>query len=376
MEPVDGLRAFAVLGVIWAHVWMFFGNLPMKFFGFDLNKLFSFGGIGVDLFFVISGFCMYLMHAKNNHGKFGTENYKNFISKRWKRIAPAFYVAVIFSATIYFFSTKIFPAKSVIFHFLFINIFDGQNFLSPPFWSLSTEWQFYLILPLIFIADKKGKWIFTRVFVLMLVSFLFRVALFQRYNFQPGITVTTYEIWYRFVEFGFGILAAKFYMEKKKLPYFLSGFIGFIISFAIAFAGRIFMYNEFIVKFGKNEFIIRALAEPVLTLGFALMILNLITTASVFKKIISSRPFLFVGKISYSMYLWHWPIAVWMSSAVIGMIGVSALNMELCYLLTVFAVICVAVISYHFFEAPYFSRAGNKNTVAAPAINYANDKVS
>ena len=58
IEPLDGLRTCAVLGVLWAHVWMFFKNIPFPLAGVDINRLLAFGGIGVVLFFVIMGFCM------------------------------------------------------------------------------------------------------------------------------------------------------------------------------------------------------------------------------------------------------------------------------------------------------------------------------
>lgn len=356
IKPVDGLRAFAILGVMWAHVWMFFGNLPMRAVRIDINRFLSFGGIGVDLFFVISGFCMYLMQTRKNV-VFSGESYKQFIIKRWRRIAPAFYVAVIFAAIFYFISNGIFPFKSVAYHLLFINIFNGQNILSPPFWSLATEWHFYLILPFIFIADKSGKWIFARVIILMSISLILRCWLFHGYDFRSGITVPSYEIWYRFIEFGFGILAARFYIEQKKLPYFLSGLMGFIISFCIAFLGRVFMTTDFFSRFGKMDFVIRAFAEPFLTFGFAIMILNLITTKSIFERIVSSKSFLFIGKISYSMYLWHWPIAAWISYYMIKMFGKSVFNMELSFLLTLAVTIIVATLSYHFLEASYFEKS-------------------
>ena len=356
IKPIDGLRTLAIVGVMWAHVWMFFGNLPMKVANIDVNRFLAFGGIGVDLFFVISGFCMYLMHARKNV-VFSKESYKQFIIKRWKRIAPAFYVAVILAAFFYFINSGVFPFKSLVYHLFFINIFNGQNILSPPFWSLSTEWHFYLILPLIFIADKLGKWVFTRIIILMSISLILRFWLFHRYNVSSGITIQGYEIWYRFIEFGFGMLAARFYIQEKNLPYFLSGYIGFIISFCIAFLGRVFMTTDFFSRFGKMDFIIRALGEPILTLGFAIMILNLVLTKSIFERIISSRPFLFIGKISYSMYLWHWPIAAWISYYIGEKMGKSVINMELAFLLTLVVTIGVAVVSYHFLEASYFKKS-------------------
>jgi peptidoglycan/LPS O-acetylase OafA/YrhL len=356
IKPIDGLRTFAIIGVMWAHVWMFFGNLPMKMGGVDINRFLSFGGIGVDLFFVISGFCMYLMHTRKNVA-FSKESYKQFIIKRWKRIAPAFYVAVIFAAFLYLLQNGIFPFKSLIYHVLFINIFNGQNILSPPFWSLSTEWHFYLILPLIFIADKSGRWIFIRIIVLMSISLVLRFFLFHGYDLSSGITVPSYEIWYRFIEFGFGILAARFYIQQKKLPNFLSGATGFIISFFIAFFGRVCMTTDFFSKFGEIDFIIRALGEPILTFGFGIMILNLITTESIFEKITTSRPVIFIGKISYSMYLWHWPIAVYISYFIANKMGKSVINMEMSFLLSLLVTTGVGLLSYHFLEATYFKKS-------------------
>src|SRR5262245_49813726 len=97
IAPVDGLRALAVLGVLWWHVWMFSGNPSLSVgrvgaVNLDVNRAVSAIGTGVDLFFVISGFCMYLMYAKSQ-SVFSAQRYAAFIKRRWWRIAPAFYAA-------------------------------------------------------------------------------------------------------------------------------------------------------------------------------------------------------------------------------------------------------------------------------------------
>src|SRR5450432_2658529 len=356
IQPIDGLRAFAVLGVIWAHAWMFFGNQPFSVEGVNINQLLSFGGIGVDLFFVISGFCMYLMHSKNARN-FNLSVYGNFIKKRWLRIAPAFYFVVLFESLYLLMTSGVFPTKSFIYHLLFINTFNDQNVLAPPFWSLATEWHFYIILPLLFIADPTAKWLTRRVLILMFLCMLLRLWLYHGYDISSGITVPGGDrIWYRFVEFGFGILAARFYIDKRTLPWILTGNKGFILSFLVAFSGRLCMVSAILAHFGNLAFAVRAMGEPILTLGFALMILNLVGTESIFKKFISMPIFLFIGKISYSMYLWHWMIVVPVCYFLISHLGRSNIHQELAFLITVVFCSLVGIASYRYLEAPYFKK--------------------
>jgi peptidoglycan/LPS O-acetylase OafA/YrhL len=359
IQPVDGLRAFAVLGVIWAHCWMFFGNLPWTVAHVNLIRLLAFGGIGVDLFFVISGFCMYLMHAKDaNH--FGIDTYGAFLKKRWLRIAPAFYFVVTFESFKYLLLNGVFPLKSFVYHLLFINTFNKDNVLSPPFWSLATEWHFYIILPFLFIRDAAGKYLYQRVTILMLICLAFRLQLYYGQDLTSGLTIPNDKIWYRFVEFGFGILAARFYLDGRRLTGLFRGNHGFILTFLIAFLGRMCMTTEFLAHFGRLDFVVRALGEPILTLGFGLMILNLVTTSGFFARFIALRPFLFIGRISYSMYLWHWMIAVWICGLVHTYVGVSALYQEVAFLLVVAATTVVGFVSHTCLEAPYFRKRAKK----------------
>jgi peptidoglycan/LPS O-acetylase OafA/YrhL len=362
IQPVDGLRAFAVLGVIWAHCWMFFGNKPLTLGAVDLHQFLSFGGIGVDLFFVISGFCMYLMHSKDT-SHFSAGTYGAFLKKRWLRIAPAFYFVVLFESLRFLATQGIFPVKSFVYHLLFINTFNKDNVLSPPFWSLATEWHFYIILPFLFIGDVSKRYLTLRVMTLIIICLLLRLWLYHGYDLRTGVTVPSDKIWYRFVEFGLGILAAKFYIDKRSLPVLLRGNPGFILTFLIAFAGRLFMTTSFFAHFGKMAYVVRAFGEPVLTLGFALMILNLVTTTSFFSRMISLPPFLFIGKVSYSMYLWHWLIASSVSSYVIAYPGNTALYQEMAFLITVALSIIVATLSYNYLEAPYFKKRLSKLAV-------------
>ncbi|HEY9851394.1 MAG TPA: acyltransferase family protein [Leptolyngbyaceae cyanobacterium] len=144
IAPVDGLRSFAVLGVIWAHIWLFCGN-PTLVLGkissisIDLHRAISMIGTRVDLFFAISGFCMYLMYARKQT-KFEWKTYIIFLKKRWLRIAPAFYVAALACAIAYLFVGKPFPWFDLLSHATFTNIwFPNTGGLAAPFWSLATE---------------------------------------------------------------------------------------------------------------------------------------------------------------------------------------------------------------------------------------------
>ncbi|RYD76634.1 MAG: acyltransferase, partial [Sphingobacteriales bacterium] len=143
--PIDGLRAFAAFGVIWIHTWSYFGNPAIPVLSLDLYQLLAILGNGVDFFFVISGFCMYLMTRKK---LFTAATYLSFLYKRFLRIAPAFYLAVlVYAALAKISNTEFAIGYNVFFHLLFLNNVVTGNTISGPFWSIGTEWHFYLVLP-------------------------------------------------------------------------------------------------------------------------------------------------------------------------------------------------------------------------------------
>jgi peptidoglycan/LPS O-acetylase OafA/YrhL len=353
--PIDGLRAFAVLGVMWAHTWMFFGGLPWIIGYVNIHQIISFGGIGVDLFFVISGFCMYLMHQKSA-SHFSAKNYGQFIFKRWRRIAPAFYVVVSFECLLILFKQNYFPVNNYLAHLFFVNTFSSEHILSPSFWSLSTEWQFYIILPLLFIKDSNGNRRVFRIITLMMICLLFRIYIYFQHatEMHAGLTIETDKIWYRFIEFGWGMLAAKIYGDRSPLPKFLQGLKGFVLAFLVASFGRIIMMTEFFNHFHSMAFLVRALGEPVLTLGFAGIILNVTEYKTIFSAGLSTAFMQFVGKISYSMYLWHWIIINSICQWFINRSLISPLYLNIAFLISFVIVLPVAWISYRLFEAPYF----------------------
>ncbi len=398
IEPLDGLRAVAVTGVIWVHIWNFFGNISLSFAGIDWNKGIALAGVGVDLFFVISGFCMYLMYEKKaDHD--GIRSYGGFLIKRWRRIAPAFYAVVLFESLLYFWRSGNFPLSSFAAHLFFVNTFIGDNVLSPPFWSLATEWQFYLLLPFIFIAgfaawsgqdskDGKGsngskggeaavthRWVNTRfpIFVLICLCIGCRIWLFHGHekNLLQGLTVTSDKITYRFAEFGWGMLAARFYRSGNIQPAWLKGYPGFIISFAIVVTGRGMMVTGVYQSAHQFAFAVRALGEPVMTLGFSLLLINLILNRTFFSFLLSTRPMLFLGRISYSMYLWHWLIVVFLCEGWISRFAISNTGMQLVFLMVMLMVSLIGWLSWYCFELPYFKKRpsqGSENRSAATQV--------
>lgn len=367
IKALDGLRTLAVIGVLWTHVWMFFDNIPWKVGSFDMNRVLSIGRNGVDLFFVISGFCMYLMYHKKAEN-FSIVNYTEFLVKRWRRIAPAFYVLVIIEALVYFARVHQFPFLDFFAHITFSSIFLAKNEFSPHYWSLATEWQFYLVLPLLFLLRGKSKSVVRITIYLILLTIAIRVFLYYNHidDILNKVTVNSDAIWYRFAEFGFGIIAAVKYLDGYKLPKAFSGLMGVFLGFGIAYAGRICMLTEFVTIFKSQAYLLRSIGEPLMTFGFAIILYNVITTQSIVSYILSSKPFLFIGKISYSFYLWHWLIASFVSDFIINSFGVTLLGFNLAFIISALLAIPVSMISYNLLEAPYFKKAAT----VSPGVLY------
>lgn len=356
IAPVDGLRAVAVLGVIWAHVWAFSGNPALSIgqlsvVNLDLNRAVAIIGTGVDLFFVISGFCMYLMYARKQTS-FDLNNYVIFLKKRWLRIAPAFYVVALTAAIGFVVAGKPFPWYDLLAHMVFMHtVLPDTGGIVAPFWSLATEWHFYLFLPFfIFASTRFGFWP-------VVTAAIFASLGFRTWMYNSPAYVEAFwkaQLPSRLVEFAWGICIARFYTLNKIPPKFLQGGMGFLIGVTIAYAGRMLMVTEVVNWIGRFGYISKIAAEPVLTLGYAIILWNLISSNSLFQKCLS-HPFpQAIGRWSYSMYLWHWWIVYWISQFLVNKLGSTPLTQYIALTFSLFILIPLSRFSYAFLEAYYF----------------------
>jgi peptidoglycan/LPS O-acetylase OafA/YrhL len=348
--PLDGLRCVAALGVVWVHVWAAWKNPALKIFHVDLYKAIALVGNGVDLFFVISGFCMYLMYGSKD---FNVDSFKNFIKKRWLRIAPPYYAAVLVYALVLFgYYGQVFPFfKTVMLHFLFLQNFNGVYELSAPFWSLAAEWYFYLILPFLLLGIKKvgfGKTILAFSIVSLICGFVFY------YQNHLGWTK---DIWVRLIEFLWGIVAARLYTLKQLNV--LKPFNKWWLGVLVAYIGRLFILTEVVEHFGSYGVIFKTLGLPVMTLGFALFIAYLLEyQSSVVGRFFSSKIMVYLGKISYSIYLWHSLILVFMFPFLSSLLqSFGAFSPIIAFVVIGLMTILTSIVSYKLFEEPYLKKS-------------------
>jgi len=293
---IDGLRAIAVLLVILNHV------------GFST---FSGGFIGVDVFFVISGYLITgITFGQLNKGTF---TFKDFYIRRARRILPAFYVmllAVLVAGYMMYLPSDLkFLAESAISSISFAsNIFFSQNsggYFSPNaeelpllhIWSLSVEEQFYFLWPLALFFIVRVKSFAVRAAIIILA--LFASFALAEYGIGESWGGTYFLLQFRAGELLVGGLLAFLLADRKFKPNYVIGniasFIGLLLIAIPAF------YLDKSSRFpGVNALI------P--CLGAALIIASTSFGKNIVSQILSTRPFVFVGIISYSLYLWHWPL--------------------------------------------------------------------
>ena len=297
-SEIDGLRAVAVLSVVIFH---FF---PMWL---------SHGFLGVDVFFVISGF---LIATQLLNSKFGTvaETLKWFYQRRIRRLFPALFlfltVTYLFlswffiSVDLQRFEASLFSAFTFWANFYFWRdggYFGGPDQLKPllHIWSLSVEEQFYIFAPVSFLIFLKlsamyGFVLICGVSVLVIVSFGLWSYLNSIGGENPAFFLLPTRVW----QFGLGAMVAITFPTFNTIKTgSLLQKVGFVFAVTLILLSIILNYHS-------------EIQTLVITLGAVAFLVFSYNNNSImcfpFKNVVST----FFGKISYSLYLYHWPIAV------------------------------------------------------------------
>lgn len=354
---IDGLRAIAVLAVVVYH----------------LNAKWLPGGFaGVDVFFVISGFVVAMSVSELGSPSLG-RFLAYFYARRLVRITPALVVMLLatFIASALFIPEAWLSSsnqRTGMFAFLGLSNFtlasNTGNYFSPiaefnPFthtWSLAVEEQFYLVFPWLFILWLRGhRALSATIFAIALVaSFVCAIWLGR-----TDETRAFYMMWSRFWELGVGVLLfqilhARGHSFDSESPY----------RRKFAFLGDIGL-----LALGVGLVTARPDAAP-----FPACVLPVVGTALILGALhgrhggaahllLTRKVMRYVGKISYSLYLWHWPVFVLFRWTV-------GLESPVWQATAVALAAAFSVLSYHFVEQPTrnAARGAKKPTMIAAGL--------
>lgn len=349
IESIDGWRAVAALGVLYTHVWATLSFPVLNVGGVDVFRLLNLWGNGVQLFFVISGFCFYLVLEKQKQYDFKTAF--AFWKKRWLRIAPAFYTACIVLAFVHGTGSISDLLYKLFFNFIFLHNHIPGAEVDAIFWSLAVEWHFYLLLPLIFLAINRMGIVQT---IAGLIVLCFGLSVFHYYgSFYPG-DQWWYSIFNNIGHFAWGILAG--YLFKKEIRIgFLSRNYSLLIGLVIAYTGKLMFSSGVIQRFPSFSVLLQSAGPLIMTFGFACMIYTSLFNQRSFG-LIGNRLFSWIGKISYSFYLWHSAVLSAVFSLIAAYLPDSGLSVPVLFSVTLLALLPISYLSYTLLESFYFKQ--------------------
>ena len=330
-RDIDGLRAMAILPILLYHA-----GIPG----------FSGGFVGVDIFFVISGFLITsIIMREVNEGSF---SFVNFWARRARRILPAALVVVVCTLIAGWFlfapvdyielgrsaRTQAFFAANFFF-WGESGYFDGPSELKPLLhtWSLAVEEQFYIVFPFVLVLIHKLLPTYKR-FTLILLFSVSLVASIVWVKDYPSATF--YLLHTRAWELLLGSLLALLPLYSIRYRW-LAEVVSLVGLATITYC--VISYDSGIIFPGMS-------ALPP-TLATAALICANGRHNTIVKQLLSLQPMVWVGLISYSLYLWHWPVIVFARySSIEELILIDKL-------LLISLSILLAYFSWRFIETPF-----------------------
>jgi peptidoglycan/LPS O-acetylase OafA/YrhL len=317
MPELDGLRGIAVILVLLRHAVRPFldnGDSPGTLLGWDVGIFMSNGWVGVDLFFVLSGFLIthhiLRLHDRNS----GNWQWKPYLQKRALRIIPAYY-AVLFLAVVgafpYFEVDSGLLGLRVIYHLLLLQDYLPANII-VAFWSLGVEEKFYLLAPLVILARVNASSLAGRTSTIVMLLFL-GIALRVHQAIDSAYIDSYVPFFYAFRSpfhmtmdpILFGVLIALVYRSRDAYPVLTSRTV----------AGMAFWTGAvlFLVMTCSHEMMReitwwdKTIQPTVVAFAFAAITYGLIFGGGP-GAVLRSTVLFVTARVSYSLYLVHMPL--------------------------------------------------------------------
>ncbi|MFB8791494.1 MAG: acyltransferase [Potamolinea sp.] len=359
VKALDGWRGVACLFVFFTHsgVNLHVFNIPI------------YGAVGVHLFFVLSGYLLYKPFIIKLLEQNTFPSFSKFYIRRFLRIYPPYLLALVFFILLRYISKSHPPEPFNIFtHLILIsNYLGSKNFFSinAVFWTLTIEAQFYLLLPLTTLIVYKltnkepRKSLIITVLLMLFIGVIARATEFFLFDYSsPEFpNPVRFRSVFSFLDlFGFGMLTA--YLEYvlssqilKKPRYYgnVTCTIGILVFIAT---------NAWFSSIGSNWMLIdnpwAVTLFPVFScLAISVILLSIVTWRNYMNKILSLKPIVLIGEVSYSLYLYHMAVQLLVAKfLLVDAIKDISLHNYVLATASFFPTIIISVLMYRLVEKP------------------------
>ena len=369
LPALTGLRGIAACWVFFFHVWEFSGSPTLMISILDFTPIARYGFMGVDLFFVLSGFLLSLPFLRADASHRPMPRLSRFWMRRCRRVLPAYYVQLaIIVATLWWFgnSTALSPFNLASHALLIQNLFAGIVPLNAVYWTMPIEWDFYIVLPLMVLILMRLRPPLAFV-VFIVLSLAYRLACYRAFLDPAWAQIVDYgrimQLPSRLDEFFFGIFGAWLFLHRPITVraarwWMITGVGGVAVAIVeLSILGDVLMRP-------RLPWTLLYITWVGLSFG---AIVRGAAGQSGLRVWFGGRALGWLGLISYSLYLWHYPLLQvaqhfnWNATD-----GGWAMLQNI--VLLVPAILVVSWLSQHFVERPFLvERSSRPPTHGMPA---------
>ncbi len=402
IRVLDGLRAIATLSVIAFHIGVLLDNNHFwDVFRYPvISAVATFGGSGVTLFFVLSGFLLFLPYAKSLLFQDKWPSARQFYLKRALRIIPGYYAALLL-IVLFFQRQYLRPDHLAQLGIFLIFFMDSTHAtfrqLNGPFWTLAIEWQFYILLPLIALGflgvarrlvsaspARRLSFMFICCGALIIWGLLIRAI---GEHFVPGHAspllsipmIFLYGMQGKYLEnfaVGMTICLCYTYAQNpihgaalKAQARRFSPLLGIVGLLLLLFAA---IWHFYIIEAHTPVFAwllplnpyFDWLNEMVIALGYGFCMAALLFGYSWLKRPFEWMPLCWIGFISYGLYMWHLPLLDFFHNKILPLSGLmhKLPIYGVLWLWAALVIVPVAFASYRLIEQPWLRLASRSRS--------------
>ena len=314
IDVLDGIRAIAILIVVWFHFWQQSWLMPIAG-DFNIDWIPRNGALLVDMLILLSGFCLFLPYARSMVYKTEAPHAKSFYKKRVARIFPSYYfnvflVLLLFALPLGEYANKSFLWKDLLSHIFFVNNLSYDTLvatkLNGVLWTVAVEFQFYLIFPLL------AKWFQKRPILtyscMTLIGLISSHFISQNFGTLNQALYVNHTLTFLSV-FANGMLGAWAYISitHDKKPVKAEQFLYILMTLAGLVLYKILCDHHMNCPNGQQW---QVKYRYVLSLVYLLILFGCLMAQQYFRFFLGNRLMKFLATISFNLYIWHQYIAV------------------------------------------------------------------